>query len=53
MAQPKVVDPGGPLRAPSDAVVLFDGKSAEAWMHGDGRAAEWTVEDGVLVVTAK
>jgi hypothetical protein len=49
MAQPKVVDPGGPLRAPSDAVVLFDGKSAEAWMHSDGRAADWTVEDGVLV----
>ncbi len=46
---PPVVDPGGAGQAPSDAVVLFDGKSAEAWVHKDGRPAEWTVQDGVLV----
>jgi len=48
-APPPVVDPGGPGRAPSDAIVLFDGRNVENWAHKDGRAAEWTVENGVLV----
>jgi hypothetical protein len=43
------VDPGGGGRAPSDAVVLFDGTHAEEWVHKDGRPAEWTVAEGVLV----
>ena len=47
--QPRVVTPGGEGKAPSDAVVLFDGTSAEEWVHKDGRAAEWMVQDGVLV----
>jgi hypothetical protein len=47
--QPRVVVPGGEGKAPSDAVVLFDGTSAEEWVHKDGRAAEWMVQDGVLV----
>ncbi len=47
--QPRVVTPGGEGKAPSDAVVLFDGKSSGEWVHKDGRAAEWMVRDGVLV----
>jgi len=34
--------PGGP---PSDAVVLFDGKTMDAWNGGD----KWTIEDGAGV----
>jgi hypothetical protein len=32
--EPTVVDPGGPDKAPSDAIVLFDGKSLDAWDGG-------------------
>ena len=46
--QPRVVDPGGPSKAPSDAVVLFDGKDLSEWVHQDGRPAQWPVENGVI-----
>jgi hypothetical protein len=48
---PAVVDPGGPNRPPSDAIVLFDGKSLSEWNGRDGRA-QWTVADGALTVAA-
>lgn len=47
---PPKVDPGKPCtpaeagRAPSDAVVLFDGRDTSAW-----KPADWTVENGELV----
>ncbi len=44
-----MVDPGGPEKAPSDAVVLFDGKDLASWMMADGRPAGWTVEQGAIV----
>jgi hypothetical protein len=47
--QPTVVDPGGPGKAPSDAVVLFDGKDLSKWAMGDGQTADWKIEDGTLV----
>jgi len=47
--QPRVVDPGGPGKAPSDALVLFDGTDLAAWVHQDGSAATWAVEDGNIV----
>ena len=28
---PRMVDPGGPGKAPSDAIVLFDGKDLPKW----------------------
>ena len=45
--KPPVVTPGkAPGDAPSDAVVLFDGKDLSAWNGADG----WKVEDGVAIV---
>ena len=49
-ARPPVVEPGPapaePQSAPSDAVVLFDGTSLDAWEHPDGSAPSWTVQAG-------
>jgi len=36
--------------APSDAVVLFNGKDLSAWEGEDGGAAPWSVADGVVTV---
>ncbi len=47
--QPVAVDPGGPGKAPSDAVVLFDGSDLSEWTHRDGKAATWAVENGAIV----
>jgi hypothetical protein len=51
---PPVVTPGnapGEFAAPpSDAVVLFDGRSLSAWTSGDGGPAGWKVEDGTFEV---
>ena len=41
------VDPGA---APSDATVLFDGKSLAAWRKLDGTPAHWTLADGAMTV---
>jgi hypothetical protein len=35
---------------PSDAVVLFDGTSLDAWQHADGTPASWRVGDGAFTV---
>lgn len=44
--EPKVVTPGdAPGAAPSDAVVLFDGTSMDAWDGG----GQWKVRDGYAV----
>ena len=42
--------PGGGFTAPSDAIILFDGKDLSAWENTQGGAAEWKVKDGVLTV---
>ena len=41
-AEPKVVDPGAAGKAPSDAIVLFDGKDLSQWVDGD----KWIIKDG-------
>lgn len=52
--QPEVVTPGRPCEevstAPSDAIVLFDGKDLSKWENTKGLPAEWTVHDGVVTV---
>lgn len=58
--QPVVVTPGEPSTrekagtAPSDAVVLFDGKDLSKWkMEKDGGEAAWKVENGYMEVVPK
>ena len=50
--QPKVVTPGDikTNSAPSDAIVLFDGKNLDAWRNAKGGEAEWHVHNGVFTV---
>ena len=53
---PPVIDPGPagqPVAAPSDAVVLFDGKDLSSWEDGKGGPANWKVEGGYMEVVAK
>jgi len=46
--QPVVVTPGtAPDAAPSDATILFDGRSLDAWQ---GQRALWDVKGGVMTV---
>jgi len=47
-----VVTPGEtPKDAPSDAIVLFDGKSlTENWSKEDGTEPDWLVADGCATV---
>lgn len=51
---PPVVVPGaatGPVRPPSDALVLFDGTGLDEWVGvADGAPARWLVSDGVVTV---
>jgi hypothetical protein len=50
--EPKRVMPGSATRAPSDAVVLFDGKDLREWESTTkpGKEAGWIVADGVMTV---
>jgi hypothetical protein len=53
---PKTVSPGRlPGQAPSDAIILFDGKNLDQWVMTDDRSqpAKWTVANGVLTVDKK
>jgi len=49
---PKIITPGRTTAdAPSDAIVLFDGRNLDAWASADGKGpAKWTVANGVLTV---
>jgi hypothetical protein len=51
--EPKVVTPGATCgAAPSDAIVLFDGKDLNEWVSAQDRSApaKWIVADGVVTV---
>lgn len=47
---PRKVNPGNASTPPSDAIVLFDGKSTDEWTHEDGSAIKWSVKDGAMTV---
>ena len=52
---PAVVTPGkvtsnAYITAPSDAIILFDGRDLSKWKNKDGGAAQWDVKDGVFTV---
>jgi len=49
---PAIITPGKTnADAPSDAVVLFDGKNLDAWASArDGSPAKWVVANGVVTV---
>jgi len=50
---PKIVTTGENLyNAPSDAIVLFDGKNLERWVstNDTSKPAQWTVADGAVTV---
>jgi hypothetical protein len=49
--EPKIIDPGDATRAPSDAIVLFDGKDLSNWVSVNGGGpAKWEMKDGAMVV---
>ena len=53
---PPVVTPGPagpPVPAPSDAIVLFDGKGLDQWTDAKGQPAKWKVENGYMEVAPK
>ena len=48
--------PPGPVaavKAPADAVVLFDGTSLAKWMQSDSTPAKWPIVDGAFEVVPK
>ncbi|HKS56198.1 MAG TPA: DUF1080 domain-containing protein [Steroidobacteraceae bacterium] len=47
---PPIVTPGAGTAAPSDAVVLFDGKDLSAWESAKGGPAKWRVEGNAFTV---
>lgn len=52
---PPVITPGTgstqdtPGKAPSDAIVLFDGNDLSNWAPSDGNRMRWTVRDGYMI----
>lgn len=37
-------------QAPSDAIVLFKGENLQQWQAAKGGKADWTIDDGVMIV---
>ncbi len=48
--EPPRVEPGAGTAAPSDAIVLFDGRDLSKWRDAKGGPARWTIEGGAAVV---
>src|SRR5687767_3829754 len=48
--EPRIVTPGTLGAAPSDAIILFDGKDLSSWLDKDGNPAKWTVSEGAMTV---
>ena len=50
--QPQAIDPGGPGKAASDAVVLFDGRDVSQWTRPDGTPTGCKVINGEMACRA-
>src|SRR5215470_7997182 len=53
---PPVVTPGStPQDAPSDAIILFDGKNLDQWSSANDstKSAGWDVANGIITVNKK
>lgn len=50
---PVKITPGTGTSAPSDAIVLFDGKNLNSWESEKGGPAPFLVKDGAMTVTPK
>lgn len=51
--QPKIITPAdmdNMQGAPSDAIILFDGKDASQWEHPNGSPVKWDVANGTMTV---
>ncbi len=49
--EPPIITPGSsPSKAPSDAIVLFDGKDLSQWESVKGGPVQWTVQQGAMTV---
>src|SRR5687768_13033042 len=49
--EPKVITPASRTGdAPSDAIVLFNGKDGSAWQQEKGGDVKWTIADNILTV---
>jgi len=52
--EPRVITPGKTSGdAPSDAIVLFDGKNLSQWEDSAGRDAKWKMQDGYVEVVPR
>ena len=57
--EPGIITPGTAStadkqgKAPSDAIVLFNGSDLKEWVNGKGEPAEWKIEDGYMEVNGK
>lgn len=47
---PKITPGTNAGDAPSDAIILFDGKNLDEWTSADGSPAKWDVSDGAMTV---
>lgn len=49
--EPRIVTPGSTINdAPSDAIILFDGTSMDAFQHRDGSPVQWQLKSGTMTV---
>src|SRR5215470_9412487 len=52
--EPRVITPGKTSQdAPSDAIVLFDGKDLLLWVDTAGGLAKWKLQDGYMQVVPR
>jgi hypothetical protein len=50
LAEPQVVTPGTGGSAPSDAIVLFDGKNFSQWESSNGGEVKWKLGESAMTV---